>query len=190
MVAAGLVGVDLAARYAAQDAMAAAVQRSTKAKSVSVTISSFPFIYDVLAEGRVDDIDVIAHDVPAGPVTLDTIELKGSQVRLDRSQLLDHRTVRLTSVGSATLSIVLSLSTIENALATDLGVSVTASGSNDLVVSAGGRTLATIDLTKVPIVPYCPVQLVHSGSTYTLSCTVSPVPQSVIEALSKAKPTS
>lgn len=187
MVAAGLVGVDLAARYGTQQAVAAAVKRSTKAGSVTVSINSFPYIYDVLAEGRVDNIDVVAHHVPVGPLTVDQIELKGSQVRINRSDLFNHHSVHLESVGSATFSVVIDLPTIENTLATDLGVNVTASGSNRIVISAAGRTIETIDLTKVPIVPDCPVQMVHSGDAYTISCTVSPVPQSVLDALSKAK---
>ncbi|HMC38556.1 MAG TPA: hypothetical protein VKI19_02775, partial [Acidimicrobiales bacterium] len=77
------------------------------------------------------------------------------------------------------------LSGLEGTIASDLRLQVTATGSDRIVVSAAGRTLDVINLTRIPIVPVCPVQVHEAGGVYTLSCTVAPVPASVLAALSK-----
>lgn len=185
LFAAALFATDLTLKNAAQNAIAADVQRSTHSEGASVSIHSFPFLYDAIALGRVDRIDITDRGVPAGPVRIDEVRLDASQVHFERRQLLSNRKVVLTSVSRATLSAQVELSGVAGAIASDLGLDVTASGSNHIAISIAGRTLTVIDLTQIPIVPYCPLTLSHTGTRYTFSCTVSPVPQSVLAALSK-----
>ena len=187
MLAAVVVGVDIGARVATQDAIAADVHRSTHSDGASASVSSFPFLYDVAAEGRLDRVSITDRGVPVGPIRLDQVHLVAYQVRFDRGQLLDHRKVELTSVDRATVTVNAHLSSLAGTIARDLGVKVTSSASGQITVSAEGLTVATIDLTKVPIIPDCPLQITNSGDDYTFSCTVSPVPASVLAALSRVR---
>lgn len=186
IVVAASVALDLAARSVTQDAIATDVQKSTHSEGASASISSFPFLYDVAAEGRIDRVAITDRGVPAGPLRLDQVRLVASQVRFDRHELFTQHAVRLTDVGSATVTVQARLTSLTGTIARDLGIEVTSSASNRITVSAGGVTVARIDLTKVPIIPDCPLDVTHSGEVYTFSCTVSPVPPSVLEALSKA----
>ena len=185
MVAA-LVAGDFAARSATEDAIASDVHKSTHSDGASAAISSFPFLYDVAAEGRLDRVTITDRGVPAGPIRLDQVRLVASQVHFDRHRLLSTHKLRLTDVDSATITVDAHLSALAGTIARDLGLSVTSSSSNRLKITAGGLTVASIDLTKVPIIPDCPLHVSHSGDAYTFSCTVSPVPASVLAAVSDA----
>lgn len=187
LVVAILVGADFAVRFATEDAIATDVHRSTHSQSASASIDSFPFLYDTIARGRVDRLEVTDRGVPAGPFRIDQIQVVASQVRFSRSQLLSDHKVDITAVARATFKVTARLTTLENSIATTLGARITATASNQLVVSVAGRTVATIDLTRIPIVPLCPLNLAHTGDTYVLSCTVAPVPAPVLAALSKAR---
>lgn len=187
VVVGALVAADFLAKDATQNAIAKDVQRSTRSDGAGVTITSFPFLYDAAAEGRVDRVEVTDRGVPVGLLRLDSVTLVGSQVRFDRNLLLEHHTIHLTSVGSATISVSVHLSSIVGTVATSLGVEVLPEGPGQIAISAAGRTVATIDLTRIPIIPACALQVGHSGDVYTFSCRVSPVPQSVLAALSKAQ---
>lgn len=186
VVAAALVAGDFAARAGTQDLIASDVQKSTHSQSARVSISSFPFLYDVAAVGRVDHITIADHGVPAGPVRLDQVTLDATRVYFARRQLLEQHFVHITEVGRATVTIVAHLSALEGSLAHRLGVQVTARGSDRVAITAGGLTLLSLDLTRAPIIPACPLSVAHDGDTYTFSCTVAPVPGPVLAALSRA----
>jgi hypothetical protein len=47
--------------------------------------------------------------------------------------------------------------------------------------------LGTLDLTSSPLVPACAYQVTQVSGGYSLSCTVTPVPSSLLEALSSQK---
>lgn len=184
VVVGALVAVDLAARSATETAIAKDVRRSTHARSVTVGISSFPFLYDVAVEGRLGHITITGHDVPVGPLTLDQVTLSADQVHFDRHLLVSDHKVAITSVARADVTVVARLSSLEATVASKLDVQIVASGSNRLDLTAAGHTLFTVDLTKVPLIPVCPLQVLHGSGTYTLTCSVSPVPASVLAALS------
>lgn len=185
MVAAAITA-DFVARDATQSAVAANVTRSTHSEGSSVDISSFPFLYNVAAHGRLDRIQVTDRGVPAGPFRIDRIHLDARQVRFDRHALLESHYVHIVSVGQATITVEAKLSDLESSIADRLGAQVTASSSDHVVISASGIPLVTLDLTRIPLVPVCPVTVSHTGDTYQFTCTVAPVPETVLAALSKA----
>ena len=187
LIVAILVGADFAVRSATEDAIATDVHRSTHSQSASASIDSFPFLYDTIAQGRVDRLEVTDRGVPAGLFRIDQIQVVASQVSFSRRQLLADHKVDITAVSRATFKVTARLTTLENSVATYLGAQITATASNRLVVSVAGRTVATIDLTRIPIVPFCPLNLSHTGDTYVLACTVAPVPAPVLAALSKSR---
>ncbi len=187
MVLAGAAtAFDFIARDVTERAVASDVKAATHAERATVSISSFPFIYGVAANGRVDGIDVSVYGVPAGLLRIDEINLDVRGVRIDQHRLLADRTVSVTSIDSATINVVVKLSSLQNSLASDLGVEVSAPTSDRISFVVHGVTVASIDLTRVPIVPSCPLDVTHTGAVYTFSCTVAPVPASVLAALSKA----
>jgi hypothetical protein len=171
------------AKDATQSAIARDVQRSTHSQTASASITSFPFLYDVTADGRIDRLVITDRGVPAGPVTIESVRLVASQVRFDRHELLVDQKVHLVSVGRATVTAVVQLSGLEGVIASGLDLRVTASGSDHVVVSVAGHQLAVLDLTRIPIVPPCSLQITHSGTRYTFACSVSPVPPTILAAL-------
>lgn len=186
MILIGLaVGADYGSRYATQSFVASAAKHSTKAKAVSVTVSSFPFLWNVAVNGKVKKVDVVATGVPAGAVQLNKVELVATDVIVNRGDLATG-TVKLESVSSATVTITYDLNGIEAALVNRLGVTAVATASQTIeVVDSSGKPIDTINLKKIPIIPDCPLQEAHVGNTYTFTCTVAPVPASVLAGLSK-----
>ena len=188
ILAAALVVVDYLAKDGTQKLIADAVKNSTHSDRATASISSFPFIYDVAAEGKLQNLTVTDYGVPAGVVRLDEVKLAAHDIKFDRHKLIFNHTTRLTSVQSATVTVVFELSALQNAAANLLNVQVVSSSSSQLVITAAGHVVASLNLTAVPIIPQCPLNVVHNGASYTFSCTVSPVPPSVLDALSKIKP--
>lgn len=186
LVGAGLVGLDLWARSATESAIASDVQRSTHAGAVTARIDSEPFLWDVAAEGRLSAVTVTGTSVPAGPLTVDRVTVSARDVHFDRHALVQDRTVRITSVASADVTVVVHLSGLEQSLASVLGVEVVPSGSDRLELRAAGHTVATVNLTKIPLIPVCPLSVTHQGASYVLSCSVAPVPAPVLAALSRS----
>ncbi|MDA8044988.1 MAG: LmeA family phospholipid-binding protein [Actinomycetota bacterium] len=186
LLTAAATAVDFIVRDATENAVASDVRTSTHAARATVAISSFPFLYNVAVNGLVDHIVVDDYEVPAGTLRIDQVHLDVHDVRLDRHQLLQDRHVHITSVSRATITVVAKLSSLQSSLANDVGLEVTGRSSDALSVQALGRTVATVDLTRIPIVPLCPVTIEHTGGTYRFTCTVAPVPQSVLDALSQA----
>lgn len=177
------VGVDYAARIETQDQIASAVKRSTGAASVSVSISSFPFLYHLLDQGRVEQITVDAHDIPAGPVTLSEVHLVADRVVLDRHDLL-HGKERLKSVAAATVVVDLQLPPNLADAADAAGAGVVGS-SDALEVEAAGRIVYRLSLSAIPLIPACDLQGGAASGSFTFSCTVAPVPAAVLASLSR-----
>lgn len=184
VLAAILVGLDLAARSVTESALADHVKASTHAASTSATINSFPFLWDAAVEGRVDNVTVVDRNIPAGPITLESVTVAAHQVRFDRKVLFNAHSVRLTSIGSATVTVTTKLTGLEQGVASALGAAVSVQPGDELVVRLAGRTVFSYRLSRIPLIPDCPLQLSQAAGTYTLSCTVSPVPPSVLAALS------
>ena len=201
VVAAFLFGVDYAAQQVAQSQLAAHIRQSTSASSASATIHSFPFVYDVLAKGSVAEIDATANGVPAGPLQLQQVTVSAHQVQIDRHQLIaDHR-VHLTAIASATATVTVtapalsavagvpvSLSPGNVVSATVRGVTVPAVigvEGQTLTLTVAGARLLSVDLQQSPVVPACAMTLVVHPGELQVSCTVAPVPPSVIAALSQ-----
>ncbi len=201
VVAALLFGADYAARQVAQDQLAAHIRQSTSASSASATIHSFPFVYDVLAHGSVTKVDATADGVPAGPLRLQQVTVSAHQVQIDRHQLVaDHR-IHVTAIARATATVTVtaapisavagapvSLSSGNVVSAAVHGVTVPAVigvEGQTLTLSAAGVRLLSVDLKQSPVVPACAMTLVVRPGELQVSCTVAPVPPSVIAALSQ-----
>jgi hypothetical protein len=194
------VGVDIAARVIAEHAIASRAKASTDAQSSSAGISSFPFLYDVVVEGSVHDISVHLNGVPIGPLTVDRLDVSVHQVDIDKGQLFGHRKVRVTAISSATAAITVSAADITAAThvavtisgntvtasvaGVQVPVSATVTDSHFLTFNLAGRPVGSFNLARSPLIPPCEMQLGSRQSALHLSCSISPVPASLIAALS------
>lgn len=208
LVVAALVGLDFGAKWLAARAVAAQAKRSTGAASGSASISGFPFLYDAVGQGRVQGLRVQLGDVPAGPgLRLQSVTVDLSQVHFDRHRLWAHRKVTVTSITSGTGVIDVSVAELtavsgrtvtigppgpsgQPQVLVDLpgGRTVAATAAiasgHFLQIVAGGLPVLNVDLARTPVVQDCAMSLRVTGSGVEASCTMSPVPPSVIAAVS------
>jgi hypothetical protein len=194
------IGIDIAARVIAEHQVASRAKSSTGAQSSSATISSFPFLYDVLVDGTVQNVTVHLGSVPLGLLTVDRLDVTVHGVDIDKGQLFGHRKVRVTAISSASAAITLTaadltaathvqVSIAGNTLTAsvaglEIPVSVTVTNDHDLTFSFDGHRAVSYDLARSPLVPPCAMHLATLQSALRLSCSVSPVPASLIAALS------
>ncbi len=130
------------------------------------------------------DVTVVDRGVPAGPLTLDSVKVEAHQIRFDRNVLFNAQKVHLTSISSATVTVTTHLTGLEQTVASLIGAFVTVQPGDELVVQVAGHTVFSYKLSNIPLIPDCPLQLQQIGGGYSLSCTVSPVPAPVLQALS------
>lgn len=185
LVAVGAVALDLVARTATQDALASRVKARTGASAVSVRIKSFPFIWDVAVEGKVTETDIVAKDVPVGPVHLSRVEVDTHDISLDRAELFDAHHVRLTSIGSARVTVLIHLSDLVTSAAAALDLQPSIEAGDRLVVRAGGLVVASVRLSTSPVIPDCSFSVSPVSGGDVLSCSVAPVPAGLVQTLSR-----
>jgi hypothetical protein len=174
LVAVVAVVGDLLARSEAQKVLANRVRAATSAQSVSVHIGSFPFLYEVLF-GQIADVKVVADGVPVGALRLTEVDVDAKQVKLDRHTLLFDQRVQVTSIGSATVTIILT-SAVLAPITNLLDASVSVAGGHELVVSSFGHPVLSVDLTRSRLIPDCAFSIGRIAQGYRLSCLAAPVP--------------
>ena len=194
------IGVDIAARVIAEHQIASRARSSTGAQSTSASINSFPFLYDLLVDGDARSVAVHLHHVPIGPITVDRVDVQVRDVHVEKTELLYHHKVRVTSISSATAGLTITASDITSATGIPvtisgntvtanvagvlIPVSVTVTGNDSLSFNVVGHRVVSFNLARTPVVPICPMRVTTQQSALQLSCTVSPVPASLIAALS------
>jgi DUF2993 family protein len=200
IVAAIAVGADIGGRAFAEHLIANRAKASTGAKSSSASISSFPFIYDLLVEGKTKQVKVDLQGVPLGPLRIDRVDLKAHGVHVQTGYLIDHQKVRIKSIDSADATLTLTAASLSAAtglqvlisgdtVTASLGgvsipVSIGVTGGHELTLDVQGHRTFTFDLDRSPIIPPCEMQLTTANDALTLGCHVSPVPPAVIAAIS------
>lgn len=200
IVAAIAAGVDIGGRLYAQHLIADRAKASTGAQSSSASISSFPFLYDLLVQGKTDRISVHLKGVPVGPLRVDRVDLVARGVHLDTGYLIGHRKARVKSIDNADATMTLTAATLSAATGLQVSISgdtVTASaagvsipvtlgisGGHNLTLDVPGHHTFSFDVDRSPIIPPCDMQLTTANQAITLQCHVSPVPEAVIAAIS------
>ena len=200
VVVAVLIGADIGARLYAEHEIANQAKASTGAHSSSASISSFPFLYDLLVEDKANQVTVHLTGVPVGPLTIDRIDVKAQGVHIDTGYLISHQQARIKSIDRADAALTLNAADLTAATGVQLSISgstVTASiagvnipvtlGINDghtLTLDVQGQHTFSFDLQRSPIIPACGLQLTTSNDAITLECRVSPVPPAVVAAIS------
>lgn len=201
MVLGLLAAADVAARLYAQDQLASRAKASSGAQSASASISSFPFLYHLVAQGRVDKVTVSLRGVQLGRLDVDRIQVTARQVHLERSALVKHRKLVVTSIASATATLSVTPTELSAAIGEPVsieggsllvspgghpGLALRASiaGGHLLALEVAGREVGSFELSGNPILPACQMGLSLLASKLVVSCTMAPVPASLIAALS------
>jgi len=81
VIVAVLLGLDFGARAVAENVMANKIQQQGLQSKPSVSVGGFPFLTQV-ASRNLSHVTIAAADVPAGPVTITTVNAAATGVRL------------------------------------------------------------------------------------------------------------
>ncbi|HVF12987.1 MAG TPA: LmeA family phospholipid-binding protein [Acidimicrobiales bacterium] len=195
-----LVVADAAARGVAEDQLRQRVASRleagdrrvgpTSAGSVSAGISSFPFLFRLLAAGTISQIDVSAVDLTVRDVTFLTVGVQLWDVRIDRDSLVQDRRIALQSIGRGAAVVEISGDELSRLLGVPVvleegragvrvgGRLVTVAArveGSSLVVEAGGVSLPVIEIPPLPLVSCLDGAQILPGRL-RLTCTLDRVP--------------
>lgn len=200
VVVAVLVGLDFGVKAIAQSELASRAKSASGAQSASASITGFPFLWDLLGRGSISGVHLHLSEVPAGPLHLSAVDVRLTGTRIDRGALFSHRQVHVRSIDSGTASV-----TITDAdLSAAVGDAVSLPGQGRVLVDVAGRHVAATvrvlgdrllvlevdgvpilqsDLTVNHLVPAATLAVSVGIGQLTVSCTVAPVPGSVVQAI-------
>lgn len=114
VILAVLVGLDFGARAVAESVMASKIEQQGLTSKPDVTIGGFPFLTQV-ASKDFRQVSVTASNVPAGPVTITTINAEASGIRLSSFAFSSG------TIGSLSGTALISFGSLGSALATEFG---------------------------------------------------------------------
>jgi hypothetical protein len=155
------------------------------------SITSFPFLGRLLMNGSIPRVDVAVDGVAAGPVVLGRVAADLRGVTIDRTELLTHRRVRLTSLKSGTVTAEITEAELSRALSSTVHLlpgkaSLDAAdlrATASVAVHAGRVTLTARGLPAlsfvVPRAPLLPCETDRADvvqGKLRLSCTIDHLP--------------
>ncbi|MCU1450479.1 MAG: hypothetical protein JWP02_2649 [Acidimicrobiales bacterium] len=178
-----------------RDRARAAVRGAT---SSSASITSFPFLGRLLVAGSVQDARVRVGPVVAGRVTFASVAVDLHDVRVDRNRLINEQKVRLTSIGSGTVTAELTAAEVSRLLGAPVsfepgrvtvgirGVSVSAPVSvvDSSLVLGGGQAPLRLKVPHAPLFPCDATQAVARQGVVEVSCTGNRVPPELVGSVS------
>jgi hypothetical protein len=196
-----LVGVDVGTRVAMEHQLAQRADSYAGAKDVSVTIHAFPWLPNLLAQGRVSKITAHANQLTQGNFVLSGVEITVTGVRVDRHLLLNKQQLDIVSIDSGTVTAGMTQANLDQLV----GEPVTL-GSGTAQVTVGGVTVnGTISVDNgvlrlsaegIPVsVPIPSLPLLPCLSNVTIlpgrlvgTCTFNQIPPALKAALQSALP--
>ena len=181
LVVVALVVGNFWARSHAQQVMADRIKSRTGAEHVAVHIGSFPFLYE-LAVSKVERVKVIADGVPVGPIRLTHVTVDARDVDVDHHFLIFDRKLRIVSIARATVTVQIEQKELAS-IADAVNAQLTVVDGHQLVVAVFGHRVLSVDLTKSRLVPNCTLALARVSDGFSASCTVAPVPPSIVATL-------
>lgn len=195
-----LVGLDYGARALAQSELASRARSASGAQSSSASITGFPFLWNLLVRGSISGVHLHLSEVPAGPLRLSAVDVRLTGTHIDRGALFSHRQVHVRRIDSGTASVTVTAAD----LSTAVGDAVSLPGNGKVLVDVAGHEVAAqlrvvgdhvlvlevhgvavlhSDLTANRLVPSCALAVSLRSGQLTVSCTVAPVPGSVVQAI-------
>lgn len=195
-------GADVLSRHVAQDTIATRAAAASGASTAAAQVSGWPLLWDFFVDDSVPSVSVQLQDVPIGRLQVETIDVTLDGVGVDGGQLVTERALRLTGIAAASVSATVDQSELSSAAGRtieilpngtigvlDGGDLVTATiriaAGDVLEVLQGGRDLLRVDFSEDRLVPRCGMRFAVQAAQgqVTATCTVSPVPASVLAAL-------
>lgn len=204
MVVALLIGADVAIRRAVElqlehrlrDEVAEA--QGVPPQRTRVHVKSFPFLARLAASGEVATLEASVADVEVAGFRFASVAVDLHDVRLDRNDLVSHRRVTITSIGSGQATADITQAAVREALGGaplvlgDGTIGVTVAGrtvsvsarvtDGVLQLTAAGVRLPAITLPELPLIP-CLTQAVARPGVLHLSCAVDQVPAELLQRL-------
>jgi hypothetical protein len=191
-----LLAVDFGARIAMQHQLEQRIDSYVPSAQAKVTIHSFPFLFKLASNGRVDKITAHAVQVSQGPFVLDGADVTVTGVRIKRSVLLHQRQLEIVSIDTGTVSADMTQADFSSlvgvpvtlgagtAKATVGGVSVTAriSVSNGRLVLESSGLPVSVPIPTLPVLP-CLAQVTIIPGHLVGSCTFHQIPAALKIAL-------
>lgn len=190
-----LIGDFVAKGYAETQLRDRAQRAVHGATSATGSISSFPFVGRLLLSGSVQEAKVGVAPVVAGRVTFSSIHVDLHDVHVDRNLLIHNQKVRLTSLGSGTVTAEITDVEISRLAGVPISfapgrATVRAAGVDvSAPLSATSGTLAIGGATGVPIrirIPRAPLFPCDASSAQVeqgkvvVSCTINRVPPELV----------
>jgi len=195
VVVALLAGADLAARTVAERRLEARAERAAGGGATATAeIGSFPFVLRLLLSGSVPEVRVRAEAVPAGPLTLDVVELDLAGVQLDRSALYGGQ-VRLRDIDAGVVAVELDAALVSDALDVPVEIEdgilrVVVAGEpvaaraavedGTLVVSVAGLPALRLAVARTDLSPCRAAEVSLAGSRLRLTCRIDDVPAALL----------
>src|SRR4051812_3859031 len=196
-----VIGDFIAKAYAEsqlKDRAEAAVRGAT---SSSASISSFPFTGRLLLGGSVQKVHVRVAPVIAGRVTFSSVAVDLHDVHVDRDLLINDQKVRLTSIGSGTVTAEITDDEITRLAGVPLsftsgratlrarGIDVSAqlsAANGNLVIGGAEGVPIRVRIPRAPLFPCDASKAVLEQGKVVLSCTVDHVPRELVGVTVKA----
>lgn len=168
-----LVTADLVTRSIAGD-LAGAAKHWSSARSASAHVGPFPFLYHLVVEGTVPQLNVSLSDVPVGPLELDRVDLHATGVRIDRHALFGHHRITVVAIDAVEATVDVTAGELSQAI----GHEVDVSGGGTISVHIGPLTiparlsLAEGDVLSVAVagIHLFKVNLSESSSFHRAGC--------------------
>jgi hypothetical protein len=167
-----------------------------------VHIHSFPFVGRLIAAGQISEIDISADRVVEGGIDLSGVHMTLDDVKVNRSQSLKERRVRLESIRSGSVYAEIGADALSSALGVpvhvvDGAVEVDVLGhtvrapmtvqGGTLSFQVAGRTLPALTLPTTRLLPCHPNATFH-GDVIRLSCRFTQVPPRLVNLLNGVSP--
>jgi hypothetical protein len=187
-----LLGLDVAARAAAEGQIEAEARNEVRASRMDASIRSFPFVPRLAASGTVSEVRFHAQDLQAGELVFPRVDVELYRVRVSRRALRDDQRVELQSISHGRLSAELDAEALSELagqpvrLPADGSVSARVDARGRLVLTVADRVaLPPIRLPRSPLVPCASSVTVLSGRL-RVRCDLREVPPALVRAVNSA----
>lgn len=190
-----LIGDFVAKGYAETQLRDRAERAVHGATSATASISSFPFVGRLLLSGSVQEAKVGVAPVVAGRVTFSAIHVDLHDVHVDRNLLIHNQKVRLTSIGSGTVTAEISDNEISRLAGVPIsfapgraavrvgGVDISAplSATNGALAIDGAQSVPIrIRIPRAPLFPCDASSAQVEQGKVVVSCTIDRVPPELV----------
>jgi hypothetical protein len=184
-VAVGLVLGDGAAKRYAASTIETSVRRDVEGvDDVDASISSFPFVGRLLAQGMVSHIELTLHEVVGHRIPVEEVRLEVDGLQLDTGRLLDGE-IEVTDVDHVRVEALVTRDNVETVLGPLTDVAFALADGTTLRVRDGQVELGagvSFPLPGSDLLP-CDASATIDDGEVRITCTSDDLPQVVLDAI-------